>query len=62
MYQIILIYIAACVSAKCRTNYFEIVKGNLKKNCHKREILGYPPALPPADSDTIYSFSGQSRL
>ena len=41
---------------------FEIVKGNLKKNCHKREILGYPSALPPADSDTIYSFSGQSRL
>ena len=41
---------------------FKIVKGNLKKDCHKREILGYPPALPPADSDTIYSFSGQSRL
>ena len=42
--------------------FFKFVKGNLKKDCHKREILGYPSALPPADSDTIYSFSGQSRL
>ena len=40
----------------------KLLRETLKKNCHKREILGYPPALPPADSDTIYSFSGQSRL
>ena len=40
----------------------KLLRETLKKDCHKREILGYPSALPPADSDTIYSFSGQSRL
>ena len=47
---------------KVKVFIFKIGKGNLKKDCHKKRASGLPPPLPPADSGTIYSFSGQSGL